>query len=287
MKNRDARRFSFSVAEMVGVGSCSLSFLLAFVDVKLAVIPLASFLLLCIVAPFLPRVGFFLPVISRGKSRKRAVAITFDDGPDPLSTPQLLRLLQRYEVKATFFVTGKRASEYPEVIREILALGHAVGNHTYSHDSLIMLRSGKTLRDEIASTQKVLSGLGIRTYAFRSPAGITGPRLQPVLEEYGLSNINFSCRAVDGGNKRIHGLSRKILDRLRPDDIVALHDTRPKDEGLLVQWLKEIELILLGAKEKGFAILPLSELIEKTIMTTETGGREKGDQVALGGRRPV
>ncbi|OEU47766.1 MAG: hypothetical protein BA861_10045 [Desulfobacterales bacterium S3730MH5] len=268
MKDHDAARSRFSVAEMVGFGSYVMSILLLFLDARLSIIPLACFLMLCMVAPFLPRFSFFLPVISRGKSGKKAVAITFDDGPDPLSTPELLRLLLEHDAKATFFVTGKRASQYPEVIRKMVSLGHSVGNHTYSHDSLIMFKSSRTLTKEIESTQHVLRRLGIRTYAFRPPVGITSPRLCPVLQKCGLHNINFSCRAIDGGNRWIDGLSRKVLNRVRPDDIIALHDTMPKDENLLAQWLKEIELILSGTEAKGLAILPLSEIIEKPIMTT-------------------
>ncbi|OEU52978.1 MAG: hypothetical protein BA861_12620 [Desulfobacterales bacterium S3730MH5] len=270
MKDHDAARFSFSVAEMVGFGSYVMSILLLFLDVRLSIIPLACFLLLCMVAPFFPRFGFFLPVICRGKSGKRAVAITFDDGPDPLSTPELLSLLAKYDIKATFFVTGKRASQYPEVMKKMVCLGHSVGNHTYSHDSLIMFRSSRTLTSEIESTQNVLREFGIRTYAFRPPAGITSPRLRAVLQRCGLHNINFSCRAIDGGNKWIDGLSKRILNRVRPDDIIALHDTMPKNEDLLAHWLKEIELILSGIEAKGLAIVPLSEIIEKPVMTTRT-----------------
>lgn len=262
-------RFPLSLAEKVGLGSCGLSVLLAFADLRLAIIPVTCFLLLCAVAPFLPRIGFFLPVISRGKSGKRAVAITFDDGPDPLSTPKLLNLLQKHGMKATFFITGERARRYPEVVREILASGHSIGNHTYSHDNLIMLRSSETLRREIASTQETLVTFGVTPHTFRPPAGITSPRLRPVLREFGLSAVTFSCRAFDGGNERIEGLSRRVFRRLSPDAIVVLHDTRPRDARLLSYWLSEIEQILVGIRKRGFVVLPLEELIRRPVMTRD------------------
>jgi peptidoglycan/xylan/chitin deacetylase (PgdA/CDA1 family) len=267
MTNPSFPRFPPSLAEKAGLGACGLSLLLAFADIRLAIVPLACFLLLCAVAPFLPRIGFFLPLISRGKSGKRAVAITFDDGPDPLSTPALLKLLQKHGMRATFFLTGKRVSRYPEVVREILACGHSLGNHTYSHDNFIMLKRSETLRREVASAQEVLMTFGITPHVFRPPAGITNPRLGPVLQEFNLSAVTFSCRAFDGGNRRIEGLSRRILRRLSPDGIIVLHDTRPRDERLLSFWLGEIELILEGIKERGFVVLPLAELIGKPIMT--------------------
>jgi len=78
--------------------------------------------------------------------------------------------------------------------------------------------------------------------------------------------INFSCRAFDGGNRWIENISRNILKRIRPDDIVLLHDIRQKNERLTLHWLNEIELILMGLKNKGLSVLPLSEIIGRPVM---------------------
>ena len=263
-------KFHFSHADLVGFGSLVSAILLSFLDVRLSIVPLALFLALCVVAPFLPRLSFFLPIISRGNSGRKAVAITFDDGPDPFSTPALLRLLSEYETKATFFVTGKKVSDHPELIKQILLQGHSVGNHSYSHDNLIMFKSSKTLIKEIESAQNMLKKFGVTPFAFRPPVGITNPRLWKVLQKSGMYNVNFSCRAVDGGNRRIKNLSKRILKRVRSDDIIALHDIRPKDDARFSYWLNEIALILSGIKEKGFAINPLSELIGRPVMLSRS-----------------
>jgi len=258
----------FSPAYLAGFVSFVSAILLSFFDARLSIIPLALFLALCVVAPFLPRLSFFLPIISRGKSGKNAVAITFDDGPDPSSTPALLRLLSEYETKATFFVSGKKVSAHPGLIRDILLQGHSLGNHSYSHDSLIMFKSSKTLMKEIESVQTALRKFGVTPFAFRPPVGITNPRLWKVLEKSGLYNVNFSCRAIDGGNRWIKNLSKRILKRIRPDDIIALHDIRPKEDARFSYWLNEIESILSGIREKGLAIYPLSDLIGRPVMLT-------------------
>jgi len=258
----------FSPAHLAGLVSFVLAILLSFFDTRLSIVPLALFLALCVVAPFLPRLSFFLPIISRGKSGKNAVAITFDDGPDPSSTPALLRLLSEYETKATFFVSGKKVSAHPELIRDILLQGHSLGNHSYSHDSLIMFKSSKTLMEEIESVQTALRGFGVMPLAFRPPVGITNPRLWKVLEKSGLYNVNFSCRAIDGGNRWIKNLSKRILKRIRPDDIIALHDIRPEGDARFSYWLSEIESILSGIREKGLVVYPLSDLIGRPVMLT-------------------
>ena len=99
----------------------------------------------CQLKIFLPGFGFYLPIVSRGESKLNAVALTFDDGPDPLVTPQVLQLLLKHQVTATFFVTGKKAAKHPELIKEILRHGHSIGNHSYIHDNLLMFRRKKPL----------------------------------------------------------------------------------------------------------------------------------------------
>ena len=103
-------KLTFTVAVKTGLVAILLATILIIVDGWLAVIPLAGFFLLCLAAPFFPRFGFYLPVICKGASGKKAVAITFDDGPDPLTTPLLLELLLKRQIEATFFVTGKKAA---------------------------------------------------------------------------------------------------------------------------------------------------------------------------------
>ena len=207
---------------------------------SLIVIPLGFFVLLCLVAPFLPGFGFFLPVISRRQTVFRVVALTFDDGPDPDVTPQLLELLRRHGVPATFFVAGARAEQHPELIREILARGHTLGNHSYHHDLLLMLRSRAKLHEEVARTQDALSAFAIRPLIFRPPVGITNPRLLGVLRELGMYCVTFSCRALDRGNRRIAGLAAIILKKVCAGDIILLHDVAPKGGKGIEEWFGEM-----------------------------------------------
>jgi peptidoglycan/xylan/chitin deacetylase (PgdA/CDA1 family) len=269
----DSGKILLSMAERVGIGSFLIAILLLFFDVRLSVIALAGFILLCLAAPFFPRFGFYLPIISRGTSGKNAVALTFDDGPDPLSTPPLLRLLSKYQVKATFFVNGKQAALYPDLIKAILLHGHLIGNHSYSHNNLIFFKRCQAVVREIESTQNVLHDFGIRPLVFRPPVGITSPRLRSALLQSDMYIVNFSCRAFDGGNRWLKNISRNILNSIRPDDIVLLHDIRQKNERLTLHWLKEIELILMGLKDKGLSVLPLSDIIGKPVMIPIVNGR--------------
>jgi peptidoglycan/xylan/chitin deacetylase (PgdA/CDA1 family) len=277
MKVIEADKLSFSAAAKTGLIALLLATILIIVDGWLAAIPLAGFLLLCLAAPFFPQFGFYLPVICKGASGKKAVAITFDDGPDPLTTPLLLKLLLKRRIKATFFVTGEKAAAHPKLVKELVQQGHLVGNHSYKHSYRMLFKTSPSIVKDIQAAQNVLNDFGVRPLAFRPPAGITSPGLKSALLETGMYLVNFSCRSLDGGNRRISNIAKRILKRIRPDDIVLLHDSRPPDESLIPVWLNEVENLLAGIETKGLEILPLSELIGKPVMIS------KGDNVAEAG----
>ncbi|MGD0275512.1 MAG: polysaccharide deacetylase family protein, partial [Syntrophales bacterium] len=161
---------------------------------------------------------------------------------------------------------GQNAQDYSHLISAISEEGHAIGYHSYSHDTLLMLRSHGMLSREIKYTQDLLQQFGISPVAFRPPVGITNPRLAVVLRDHGMYCLMFSCRGDDFGNRHIEGLSRKILKKVNRDHVILLHDTRPPGEADAERWLCEIDLILSGLKDKGLEVIPLGELIEKPIM---------------------
>ena len=188
------RKSNVSPAFAAGVVAFALSAGIFFFSPTGAMIPLSIFIIICLIAPFFPQTGFFLPVIACGTSGKPGVAVTFDDGPDPLTTPLLLQVLARYGVNATFFVVGEKAEKYPNLIRDILIKGNSIGNHTFKHDDMIMLKSEKKLFREIASTQTFLKQFGVLPLAFRPPAGIVNPKLGGILKQQNLFCVHYSCR---------------------------------------------------------------------------------------------
>ncbi|WP_459946247.1 polysaccharide deacetylase family protein [Desulfocastanea catecholica] len=258
------REISFSLAEKTGLVAVTAAFLLFFLSPSLAAVPLFLFLLLCAVAPFLPGFSFFLPVISRGQRGIQSICLSFDDGPSPASTPLLLDLLARHHLPATFFLVGEKAAKYPELVAEILDRGHSIGNHSWCHDYFLMLRSRKTLRADIHTTQEILKKSGIRPLVFRPPVGITGSRLGGVLAGEGLITVTYSCRAFDRGNRNIHNLADKILRRLRPGDIIMLHDLPIYRSPESNEWVKELEH-LFAALAKNYNVVPLAEIINRPV----------------------
>jgi len=254
-----------SPAERLGLGSLTLAGVTAFAAPALSVAILMFFLTCCGVAPFFPKVSFFLPIISQGKKNKTTIALTFDDGPCPDSTPYILHLLAQNNITATFFIIGEKAAQYPELIKKILENGHSIGNHSWSHDNLLMFRNSDNLAQDLRKTQQILAEFDIRPLAFRPPVGITGPRLGQVMEELDMYTVNFSCRAFDRGNRRVRGLAQRILGRIKAGDILLLHDNRSFQDEQKEIWQNELAH-LLSTLDTRFQVAPLEKLTGRPVM---------------------
>ncbi|HOG11662.1 MAG: polysaccharide deacetylase family protein [Smithellaceae bacterium] len=261
-----------SPALIAGGAALMAAFAVFFVNPLLSASVLSVYVGLCVASCFLPQAHFLGPVISRGRTGQRVVALTFDDGPSEATTPKVLDLLDRHGAKAAFFVSGANAARFPHLVGEMVRRGHSIGNHSMNHDPFLMLRGSRTLRREIVQAGEVLQGMGIDALAFRPPVGIVNPKLFPVLEALGLFCVTFNCRARDAGNWRIRNLSDRILKKVKSDDIILLHDRPPRGfEDPAVFW-DELEKTLAGIKDKRLRIVPLSYLAGRDIMRLKSPG---------------
>jgi len=256
---------AYSLGEKIGFFALLSALALFFVTPFLAALPLIAFIILCFVAPFFPGFSFYLPIISKGCAGKREIALTFDDGPSPLSTPVVLRLLKHHNLQATFFVIGEKAAQHPELVETILAHGHSIGNHSWNHDYFLMLRSRATLEKDIIKSQELLKQFGVKPLVFRPPVGITGAHLSGVLADEGMVAVNYNCRALDRGNRNIDNLADKILDRVEPGAIILLHDLPPQERTCQDHWEKELDSLFEILKKK-YTVAPLEVLIEQPVM---------------------
>jgi hypothetical protein len=112
--------------------------------------------------------------------------------------------------------------------------------------------------------------MGIKTLIFRPPVGIINPKLAPILDKLGMYCVTFSCRAYDAGNRHIRNLSRKILQKIKADDIILLHDVPPPDAKNHQLLVLEIESLLSGLILAGWKVVPLDILIKRQVMIKES-----------------
>jgi peptidoglycan/xylan/chitin deacetylase (PgdA/CDA1 family) len=183
------------------------------------------------------------------------VAFTFDDGPSPADTPRLLDILRDKKVTATFFVIGERAERYPEVVRRTCAEGHLVANHTWSHPSLFCFLTPARLQDEIERGEEGVERIcGYRPRYFRSPVGLRHPLLGPYLREAGLEYISWRIRTWDTLGLQGEVLTRRILDKVAPGDIIMLHDRLRGGAGVMLDALPRI---IDQLRSRGFEFVPV------------------------------
>jgi peptidoglycan/xylan/chitin deacetylase (PgdA/CDA1 family) len=156
---------------------------------------------------------------------QRQIALTFDDGPDPEATPRVLDLLDAAGVRASFFCIGRRARQYPALVREIVARGHRVENHGDAHAKTFAAYGLRRLRADIGGAQATLADLtGQAPRFFRPLGGIRTPLLDPVLTRLDLRLASWTRRgfdSVNGDAERVYG---RLVRGLAPGDILLLHD---------------------------------------------------------------
>ena len=153
------------------------------------------------------------------------IALTFDDGPDPEVTPQVLDLLDRANARATFFCIAERAASHPELVREIARRGHAVENHSRGHLPTFPMLGLGGIRREISAAQHVLAELAGRAPRFfRPPAGLRNPLLDPVLHDMGLKLVSWTRRGFDTRHADAALVGGRLARGLAGGDILLLHD---------------------------------------------------------------
>jgi peptidoglycan-N-acetylglucosamine deacetylase len=176
---------------------------------------------------FLPANRLLGPVLARlpNSAPRDAVALTFDDGPDPAITPQVLDLLDAHQARATFFCVGEQARRHPQLVRQIVARGHAVENHSMHHGALHGFLLPGQLAREISAAQAAISDLtGAAPVFFRPPFGVRTPATEPVLSRLGLHCAQWSIRSLDAIDRDAIRVARRVTSRLSAGDIVLLHD---------------------------------------------------------------
>lgn len=135
------------------------------------------------------------------RNSSKVVYITIDDGPDPYSTPEYLRIFKENEVKATFFMIGSRMERYPELVKQIDLEGHAIGNHSYSHNYYTLYSNSESFKQEVLKSEEVIFSItGKKSKLFRAPGGSTkmhGVEFDNIISEFGYNLFDWNVSAAD------------------------------------------------------------------------------------------
>jgi len=202
----------------------------------------------------------FGPSVFRGCQNRRSIALTFDDGPSE-HTLDLLEYLDRERVTATFFVCGMNVKRLPRIAGEVAAAGHQIGNHSYSHPSLL-LKSKRFIEREFTDAQRVIVGeIGIAPMILRPPYGVRWLGLREVQCKLSLLGVLWT---VIGYDWRLPApkIAARVLDNASPGGIICLHDGRgvtPNPD--ISEAISAVKIIVPILKDQGYAFETVSDLI--------------------------
>lgn len=205
----------------------------------------------------------------RGAPGRKTIALTFDDGPSE-STPELLSVLDRLDVKATFFEIGRHVRRLPSVAAEVRAAGHETGNHTDTHPYLCLLTPAQ-IRDEIARAQETLGGTpGGGTRWFRAPYGVRWFGLRAAQAEFGLTGVMWTVIGRDW-KYSARRIAQRVLRHASPGGIVCLHDGRALAERPDIRaTIDAVGEIVRELQQRGYSFATMTELVCPTTSPRES-----------------
>jgi peptidoglycan-N-acetylglucosamine deacetylase len=196
------------------------------------------------------------------KTKEKLVALTFDDGPDPIYTPQILDALAKYNAKATFFVIGAEAERFPEIIKRQAEEGHEIANHTYRHNFRDNFNE-KKLKKELDRTSEVIRNItGIEPSLFRPHSGYYNEKNVNTAINNGYRVILWSWHQDTKDWKRpgVGKITKNVVSDTKPGDIVIFHDAG----GDRTQTVRAVENILEILYKNGYKCVTVSDMLQRT-----------------------
>ncbi|MEO1856675.1 MAG: polysaccharide deacetylase family protein [Rubritalea sp.] len=193
--------------------------------------------------------------ISSGSRSRKLIALTFDDGPNPSHTPRLLDMLRRRNVKATFYVTGERAANHPDIIRRIVSEGHEIGNHTWTHPNLKKLSDDRVRRELNKTRDAIVNACGVQPRTMRPPYGSMYQKQREwVYREYGYPIVLWDVDPLDWKKPGPSVVAQRLISGTRNGSILLVHDLHGSSVDAMPQ---TIDTLL----RKGYQFVTVSQLI--------------------------
>ena len=196
----------------------------------------------------------FPQILWQDANAKDKIFLTFDDGPDPIFTPQILAILEKEQTRASFFVVGQRAQQYPEVIQQMNQSGHAIGIHSFEHKRLFY-QSKAFIRQQLKKSKFIVEQIIDKPVRyFRPPYGIFSPRLIQVCQEFDLKLVLWSVMSYDFDEHVSDKFILKLIEtKTSGGDIIVFHDGHIKSE----RTVKISSPVIKILKEKGLKFISI------------------------------
>ncbi|MFZ7104191.1 MAG: polysaccharide deacetylase family protein [Peptococcaceae bacterium] len=199
-------------------------------------------------------------IIWEVQTEKKVVALTFDDGPSPTFTPQVLEILKKYDAKGSFFVIGKQAEKFPEIVIRTALQGHTIGNHMHNHQTIIKIAKEDLIKDLSQAHQLIFRLTGQVPQFFRPPDGYYDQEIVDAAEalNYKIILWTWTQDTRDWSGIPADTIAQKIIKNITPGDIILFHD----QGGDRSNTVKALEIVLPALKEKGYRFITVEEMLK-------------------------
>ena len=206
----------------------------------------------------------FPKIIFGFKTRERNVCLTFDDGPHPVYTPQLLDILADSGVRATFFITGNKIKKYKNIVKRMISEGHEVANHGYSHRNLLF-KNTQFIKNEIEKTDDLLRKCGAEgEIVFRPPFGRISLKAFCFLGKINKKIIMWNIPTKDFKAKSTDSILKKIYAKLRRGGIIVLHDAGKNIDSDVdrIHTVNAVKHVVVEILKRNYSFATISEMLE-------------------------
>jgi peptidoglycan-N-acetylglucosamine deacetylase len=195
----------------------------------------------------------------------RLLALTYDDGPNDPYTWRAMEVLERHGAKATFFLIGQYVQQKPEIARALVAAGHVIGSHTFSHPNLILEQVTELRRQLVQTRQAILDATGVETKIFRPPFGGRRPATLRTVKAFGLQTVMWNVSGHDWNAKSADEIVARIERQIRGGDVILLHDGSHVRMGAnRARSVEATDRILTRYLGEGFEFVTIPEMMKSS-----------------------
>ncbi len=196
-------------------------------------------------------------IFSGNTSCGKRIALTFDDGPHPSKTKKILDILDKYGVKATFFIVGTNAEYYPNIVAQEVARGHEVANHSYSHTNLSKCTPEQIKKEIELADRAIEKASGVRPRLFRPPEGAYSENSVKIAREFGKNTIIWTVDTMDWANRTADDIIKNIKSNVRSGSIILFHDFTSSK----AHTIEALEVIIPYLRSQGYEFVTVSDFL--------------------------
>ena len=192
-----------------------------------------------------------------GQNENKVVALTFDDGPDPVNTPKIIKVLRDNNIQGTFFCIGKQIEACKSIIKEAYADGNVIANHSWSHKDFTTINAAEINNEVTLTENEINKVIGKRTALIRPPYGDTNDAVQNSLIELNYKNILWSTDTLDWEQREVANIVKNVVENVRPGEIILMHSN--EDKKVTTEALPQI---ISRLKEMGYSFVTVDKLLD-------------------------